>query len=231
MSISKAEDRLFAKWKKCRPNLVRDGVVDEAAYTASEPKILLVLKEVNEKGAEKVGGWDLRDYFKNPHRWQTVNALARWIIGIRELPARSQWKDVYKLEREKLKQALRSVAVMNLKKAPGGASADNRALAKAVSEDKNLLAEQFLLYDADIVICCGSVRYLVNEALSLDGTGWKMSSGGVPYYEYKQGKFLIAYKHPQARTRQEPLFCGLMDTVEELRRKEPAASLLASGAK
>jgi hypothetical protein len=57
----------------------------------------------------------------------------RCFIGIRELPERTQWKDVYKLDREKLKEALRSIAVMNLKKSPGGASADNRALAKAVS--------------------------------------------------------------------------------------------------
>ena len=58
MGIRERENELFARWADRRPGLVMDGVVDETAYLASSPKILFLLKEVNDQNG---GGWDLRE--------------------------------------------------------------------------------------------------------------------------------------------------------------------------
>ncbi len=220
MSISNAEAQLFARWLERRPDLVRDGVVDEQAYLQSDPKLLFVLKEVNDPDGGGVR--DLREFMRTGARWQTWNPIARWITAIRRLPARTCWHDVAGIDKARRIQALQSIAAMNLKKSPGGASTQYESLAAAARADSDLLAEQFLLYDADVVICCGgSVAMLVDEAFRLDGgRAWKSTTRGVRYKEYKEGKSIISYTHPQVRSWQNLLLYGIVDAIAELRHKD-----------
>ena len=48
MEINKLEKLLFAKWEKRRPEMAKDGVVDEFEYTKVKVKVLYILKEVND---------------------------------------------------------------------------------------------------------------------------------------------------------------------------------------
>ncbi len=219
MSISKAEDQLFTKWLARRSDLVRDGATDEQAYLRSDPKVLVVLKEVNSPNG---GGWDLRDFMRKGGRGQTWNPIARWITGIRSLPKRTTWQDVVSIDKTRRIQALQSITAINLKKSPGGASTEYETLAAAARADADLLAEQFRLYDADLVICCGAtVAMLVDDAFRLDGgRAWKSTTRGVRYKEYKEEKFIIAYAHPQVRSWQNLLFYGLDDAITELQQPE-----------
>ena len=45
--IASIEEACFAKWRERRPHLVPDGAVDDSTYEKSDPKLLFVLKEVN----------------------------------------------------------------------------------------------------------------------------------------------------------------------------------------
>lgn len=68
MNISDSEEQLFSQWQGSREGFVRDGVVSEKDYLESNPKIALILKEVNDPDG---GGWDLREFIAEGGRPQT----------------------------------------------------------------------------------------------------------------------------------------------------------------
>jgi hypothetical protein len=213
MSIFKAEEELFAEWRACRPDFVADGVANEEAYLESSRKLLFVLKEVNSPGD---GGWDLRDLLRTPDRYQTWNNITRWVEGIRRLPQDAPWHEFIEVDEERRRQALISIAAVNLKKSPGGHTTDAAELAKIAEEDKIFLNKQFLLYDADFIICCGTsdvFHWLVSICENPD---WKVTSRGIMFHEYKPGKFVISYSHPEARCAPSLLYYGLIDAVREI---------------
>ncbi len=94
MALREREDDLFESWRKRRPELVRDGIIDEASFQPHRPRILFVLKEPNDPGG---GGWDLRDFVRDGGRSQTWDNIARWVAGIENLPGETLWRDVAQL--------------------------------------------------------------------------------------------------------------------------------------
>jgi hypothetical protein len=222
MNIRERENQIFSKWQEQIPNMVQDGVVDPSAYLESHPKILFILKEVNDANSNplKNGGWDLRNFvFRGcDKKWQTWNSITRWVHGIRRLPTPTIWKEVAKISQTKRKEELRSVAAMNLKKSPGGASTKYGELEIEALKYKSLLAEQFWLYDADLVICCGrGVAKLAWKVFQPDDQrDWEQTSRGVWYKKYKSEKFIISYKHPQVPSRQSLLFDGILEAIAEI---------------
>ncbi|RMD57346.1 hypothetical protein D6833_14060 [Candidatus Parcubacteria bacterium] len=107
---------------------------------------------------------------------------------------------------------------MNLKKSPGGHTTVVSSFWQAASDDASFLREQFSLYRADLVICCGSV---VSEAFDSfmkpeSASEWKATARGVEYLEYTSGKYVIAYSHPEARVSANLLHYGLVDAVREI---------------
>jgi hypothetical protein len=65
---------LFGKWRRNRLGFIADGVVDVAAYLTSSPKLLFVLKEVNERAG---GARDRRQFLLGGGRVQTWNNVTR----------------------------------------------------------------------------------------------------------------------------------------------------------
>lgn len=218
-SIVEKEDALFAEWRLTRPDLVSDGVVDEAAWLASRPKVLFLLKEVNSEGK---GNWDLREeIIRTGIRSETWDNVTRWVIGIRSPEADPRWDELKTIDRERRVQTLRSIAAMNLKKSPGSHTTVPGELVRAAASDKNFIKRQFFLYEADIVICCGKT---VAEAIDLivdcnPESRWTETSRGVPYREYMPSKFLVESPHPEARVADYLLIYGLLDALTEIRRK------------
>ena len=119
------ENLLFRQWiTPDDQEVIPDGAVDEEAFRDGALKILFVLKEVNDRNGR---GWDLRRYLagydEGNHqypRWQTWSNITRWIIGIRRLPHITPWDHVANIDLATRRNVLRSIAVMNLKKWPGG---------------------------------------------------------------------------------------------------------------
>lgn len=212
MSLTEQEDDLFERWKKTRPRLIRDGVVDESSYLSSSPRVVLVLKDVNDEGG---GPWDLRDVLRKGMRWQTWNNVTRWLRGIRNLDRELTWSDITaKPKKEERIAAVRSLCVINLKKEPGGASSNRDAVNRYAHEDSTYLAEQFELYRAELVIC-GGVGDTFASIIGVDG--WQRTSRGLSYIETESGCHIIDYYHPQVRYPLEMLYYGLLDGVRELR--------------
>ena len=213
MTISEQEDELFERWRSSRPRLVSDGLVDEAAYVASSPRVVFVLKEVNDDKGH--GGWDLREYvLQKDIKWQTWYTVTRWMRGLRRLDRDLTWPEIQaKPSAAERRDALRSLCIINLKKEPGAASSNRAAVHQYASEDSVYLREQFDLYDPDLVICGG-----VGEAFRsvIDAGPWQRTSRGVRYVEVADSCHVIDYYHPQARYPRNMLYFTLIDAVRAL---------------
>jgi hypothetical protein len=88
MGITEKENELFIKWSADRPGFIMDGVPDESAYQASEPKIMFVMKEVEELGG---GTGDHREFLRRGASPQPWNNIVRWVIGLRQLDEDIAW--------------------------------------------------------------------------------------------------------------------------------------------
>ena len=221
MTIKEQEDKLFSEWKAHRNHFVADGVADENIYLESGKgggkKILFIMKEVNDPEG---GGWDLREVMREGKRSATWDNIARWTLGIRNLDRDISWKELNeKMLLGSKKEAIRSVAAMNLKKSPGGSATDKALMEKIAREDMDFLERQVEFYDPDIVICCGvDVSYLAHTCIKiLSHPMWKATSRGVPYHELgTPKKTLISYSHPEARVSDNLLYYGLIDAIREI---------------
>jgi len=222
MSIRENEEKLFNRWKRRRPSLVKDGVVNEESYTQSDTKLLFLLKEANDRGG---GGWDLRDFLQEGARGQTWNNVTRWVRGIRSLSEEIPWSDLEEITPAQRTQFLRSICVINFKKTPGGGTTDNDELERIAEEDRDYLNEQFSFYNPDLIVCGGSVTEHLFDKLILDRLiepekrrDWQLTSKGVPFNTLGPSKQVVSFHHPNLpRVRVCLLYYGLVDAIKEIR--------------
>jgi len=134
MQIREAEDALFEEWRAARERFVPDGLADEAAYLASSPRILFVMKETN--GFDE---GDLRELLREGDRSQTWTNITRWLLGIRALPGDLLWSELAAVGAQRRREMLRSVGVMNLKKSTGSHTSINSDLWRVARDDRTFL--------------------------------------------------------------------------------------------
>jgi len=215
-SGASGDQKLFDEWSEGRDDFVRGGVVDQDAFLSSALRILLVLKEVNDPDG---GGWDLRQFLLEGGRYQTWNVVTRWLRAIRDLPNEMPWNVLEPISTEDRVAELRSIAAMNLKKSPGGHTADPAEIEAAGRRDSQFISRQFDLYEPDLVICCGSgVSDGLVRARYPDGQPeWETTSRGVWFYEHAARKHTVSFAHPEARVAQNVLHYSLVDAVREIR--------------
>lgn len=216
MTLTQLENELFSKWKRHREGFVSDGVADETAYLASEKKILFVLKEVNDPEG---GDWDLRAFVREGGRAGTWNNVARWVEGIRRIDEDISWAQLNNNNDERRLKFLPSIGAMNLKKTPGGHTTVVAELVRISSEDRAFINQQFQLYDADLVVCCG-VSDAFHGLIDLESEPrWQETHRGVRFHEHRPGKLIVAYSHPEARCSNALLYYGLVDAIREILRR------------
>jgi len=213
MRIREAEDALFNEWRPSRPGFVADGAADDEAFASSSKRILFILKEVNDLDG---GGWDLRQYMREGGRSFTWDNITRWVYGIRQLPRDMQWDEVEVVDHQRRVRILQSIAAINIKKSPGTHTSDPGQLAMIAAQDREFLNRQVFIYEADLIICCGvsdTFHWLVSFGTP---PKWRSTSRGIEYHEFKPGKFVVSYHHPQARVAACILYYGLLDAVREI---------------
>ena len=215
MTITEKENSLFEEWRKKRLGLVADGVVDEDSFLNSGSKLMFILKEVNDPDG---GDWDLRRFIREGGRPQTWDNITRWVEGIRKLPSEINWNEISEISQEQRCNALKSICAINLKKSPGGHTTDNQSLWGISNEDREFINRQFVMYNADIIICCGSVTTEILYELIDFGSNpnWLITTRGIWYHEYAPKKFVISYAHPEARVADCLLYYGLIDALREI---------------
>lgn len=175
-----------------------DGIVDYERWAALAEKkhILVLLKETNGLDgslAEFLRHGGSKTYYR------TWNNVARWTSMI--LDGR-YWEFVPK---DVLDDMVRNIAAVNLKKSPGGSSADPRAVREAARRDAALLKRQIQLYEPDLILACGwgLVSNILHDEIFADNAAWVKPNGQTAlwYYESrmickKKETLVISMPHP-----------------------------------
>lgn len=210
-TIREQESECFNEWQDSRPGLILDGVVNEADYVRSTPKLVFVLKEVNGCAPN----WDLRTFLREKGgKGPTWNNVTRWIAALAPGGDRRSWNEVKKVNKSLRMDRLKSIVAMNLKKTSGGASSKRSEIERFAREDERFIERQISLYDPDFFVFCGVDPELVPQ---IRGVPARRTSRGIRFWEYKPGKYGIGFWHPQARFPAKLLYYFLADAAKELR--------------
>ena len=215
MGITAQEDELFERWRKRRADLVADGVVDEHAYLQSDPKLMFVLKEVNDPEG---GNWDLREFLLGDSRSATWDNVTRWALSIRSLADDIPWDELSSISPQQRTDTLRSLCVVNLKKSPGGHTTNIEEFYAVVGRDRDFLTEQFGLYENDLIICCGTPvsELVMTQVINEPNSAWSTTTRGIRYYRPEDGSLMIGFAHPEARVQDSILNYALADALREV---------------
>jgi len=216
--IRSREDALFLEWKQTLGYdlFIPDGVVDPDTWERQSRKILLILKEVNSTDGKQ---WDLRKFLHAGGRPRTWNVVVQWLAGLHRLEDDLSWAEVTQEARnDPDRTVLRTIAVMNLKKAPGTATSNMREIGDSAKKDREFLRRQFALYDPDIVITCGTHHPTWDVLHDMFvGGDWLWTKRGFRYARFTDSKTrLFAATHPEARVPEPAKYYYLLDAVREV---------------
>lgn len=158
-------EKLLADWRKCFKDetgnrFVSDGALDD--YWGADPRICAVLKEPNQlpQRGESDHASDYADLRRHHmakledgvSAGDSIFKLSVWASAIRRLcDSYQECKRV-----ELVKQVGPQLAVVNVKKTPGGPQADSSEIMVFASRYREELSKQIELLDPDIVFACGS---------------------------------------------------------------------------
>lgn len=153
------DENLWEKWKAhyakigVPPKTIcRDGIIDFETYSNSKRKILFVLKDVND--------WpegDLRVMLQNGPVYQMWHTIARWSAGL--LQGFPPYEQVDRFD--VMKESLRSIAAINLKKCSGKAWSDSPVVNAFAFRDRDLLLEQIHLIAPEVIVAGGTFDPLI----------------------------------------------------------------------
>ena len=195
-----------------------DGIVNPDIWfnEANKTRILFILKETN--------NWcNICDYVckkkKDGHhiKWQTWYNLTRWTYLLRHIHDQTfdeMWKRVKDVDESKRIYNMERVALVNIKKEPGGRSTNTDELIEAFKRYNQpyLLREIALFGHLDYIVCCGKG---VAHCLSIcyDGLDWKNKH---TIAQKPDGTIVIDFVHPQSREKKIDLFKRLYDRISPM---------------
>ena len=214
--LGERENKLFDSWRHRlghdSEHFVPDGAVCGNTYESTSTRVVFLLKEVNDPGG---GNWDLRDFLRKGGRGATWNNVTRWTKGLLALPQVLPWEDLRYINREARSHTLRKIAVVNLKKVPGGGAADVDRLRDFASNNREYLRRQLELYRPNLIVGCGADVTSVLFGEVYPEPKWRRSVRGT-WHAQIEGATYLDYYHPNARVSGNLLHYGLIDTVREL---------------
>lgn len=193
MIKTKKLNRLFEKWEKdysqYRGKFKKDGIIDEAKYSTTTPKILFIAKEGNDvdQAPGDFRNWWLTDGIK----YSFSHRLSEWAYGIL-----NNFPPLESITYDQKYQALLSVSFMNVKKSGGGSKSSISEIAKHIEENKERLTTEINIIQPEIII--GS---LTNSSLwkILFGEISLINSGYDIYIFMWNGIKIVDYYHPSNR--------------------------------
>lgn len=149
---------LWTKWRHhyktlgIDSNLItEDGIIDANNFNTEE-RILFILKETN-----KFKGSSLSELLGQGPVYQMWHTLSRWAAGLV-----NDFPDYDSINNSTSKKnALKQIAVINLKKTTGSASSNMSKIEAFAHHDKELLLEQIADIHPKIIIACGTFMPLV----------------------------------------------------------------------
>lgn len=198
---------------------VADGVLDKKTYidrTKTPVKILFALKEVNSPNGDFS---DLCEFLvgkdANPP-WQTWNNVVRWALALGavqgDADARAHISD------ERRKSVLKHVAVINMKKTPGGRTSNYKEIVRAAEESADIIKRQISECDPDIIICGGS-GVSVGLERALGGTNLHWIEAGDRRYGKHGNAIVLDYWHPQYTKNTDEMLEGIVKLYRDAEKE------------
>ena len=184
---------------------ISDGIIDTEQWRNSSVKILFLLKEAYD--SEKTEGeWDLCKLVRRRGvSGRTFKPMAQWAYGVSAVKSTGTIVP-FKGSGEPLDEALKSSAVMNLKKSQGKKKSSGADLGFYVDRDWDLINKQIQTITPDVVIC---------------GKTWPMISGFLEGVEkvsdriYRSGGIqYIDFWHPANRASNKMNYYALCALVQ-----------------
>lgn len=155
------------------PSLIPDGIVNVEKYKKAKIKIMWILKEPHDEGN---GGWDMRDFLKQPENltkrkdnwpWKgTYKMLMQLTWGIlHDFQSHEKTlNDWHRLGDEKVLSILNEIAYINLKKTPGHRNSSyDPEIRAAYKTNKELIWLQINAIKPDFVICGGTYKFIKRD--------------------------------------------------------------------
>ena len=218
-------EALLDKWRSDLDfhHFLKDGPVDEQEYwKPTRPRVLFILKEVNEV---KPQDGDLRVLIRDESSHLTWKNVARWTCAILR---GTHWDDLECLITEKRSQILSSIAAITLNKEAGSASKNRRELEFLAKKAKPLLTEQLKMLSPHLVVFCDDATGdIAGELLfGIKAEKWIAIQSGIWVGPPTVRPRLICMPHPQARRSARTMFEGLVTALDRVEwpRKEVASS-------
>ena len=201
--LFQAENRLFATWQQREPTLLRDGALGGPAstYLQQPIRVLFVLKEPNDTNSRwSNAGADLRlhapAFADLRSTFPVLLLLALRAQQTSDLPfaaAQEQLRD-----RNRRIALLESIALVNLKKTPGGPVCNDRSLITAVQQHGDLLVRQLALYRPHLTIAGGSAVHTLLAHLTCHAVEPAPTSHTRPFFRDPNLGLCLSFFHPQA---------------------------------
>lgn len=210
------------KWNGREINPISDGIISIDDYFNSEIKILWINKEVN--STEEDADWNLREALyelREDNRvskgWaNTFNPIIYIIYGIFNKKNWAEIPDTW-VEPEII-EYLRKIAYINVKKIPGGSTANWNELVDFHNKFGYILEKQIKLYKPDVIIC-GYTYEIIKETLNqiyekTSSQKFEIDDKNKDNIFYYNNEILIidAY-HPNSRKNKENYCNGIINGV------------------
>jgi len=198
-----------------------DGIVDEERFYLQEFPVLWILKEPWEKLGENVigGGWSVTqdlllnaDFTSNrgtfPPMAYVAYSILHDFISCESIPKMTQ--DL------RVRDALRTIAYINIKKFPGKTRANYKIINEYFHKYKDFLFSQIKEIDPKIVICGGTGHYIVNTY----GLSPKpIVDKGPACCEFDGRNWIFAYHPSQTTIGKKQYVDGITNTIKAMTAK------------
>ena len=205
-SQTQLDSKIYALAQKLYPNEklrdpVTDGVCDEEAYLASNPKIMWILKEpyddFDDEGNPCGGGWStpkncfIKDDVWAQKSWQNIVYTMQGIIEGKE------WNEIpyTRDNRENAKKMMQRIAYLNVSKMPNGRSSSDAFIARAYQDWKPILFEQIELYNPDVIIFGRTFHCFKADLVGTDAEPFKVYDESARVFK-ADGRLFVDTGHP-----------------------------------
>lgn len=199
-----------------------DGIVDFASWNEAKIKIIFLLKEPVNRDVNANKSLIPFVQAGAPKRTdRTWRNISRWVYSAFHAQEHFLYEEKVKSIGDtpnSRKEWLKYIAVVNLKKQPGGSTTNTQVLLEDFEKHyAKWLPKQLHIYDdADVIVCCGEgvkdcLIHVFNETFNekYDKSNWKSYKypgsykAIIPYYKSEHIPLIIDYWHPAARSRNE----------------------------
>mgnify|MGYP000748957396 CR=1 FL=1 len=198
--INDLDDLLYV-WEKNFPesrHFNKDGIISEENWEECDVKVLFILKETNKAKQNIVCAINRALQTKKSGWWKgkVLRRVGRWAYGLQncngEVP-------VFKEAKLNVKEAIKNIAYINIRKTYGGASTNKKSFDAHAVEFAPYIRRQVELINPDIVVLCGTYKQVKNYIFP------ELFKVSERVHKHENMLFINAF-HPAARKKASMLY-------------------------